>query len=216
MKHNSKLKNISGIYQIRNTVNGKIYIGRTNCFYTRCTHYISNFRFQKSDEINSYLLASMNKYGFVNFEFEIVEKCDVSKTIERESFWINEKGTLNRSIGYNLRNDGFGKIYVNEEIKNKIRNSKLSQWQNPNYRNLMSQRMKESWSPENKKQRILNLRKNDSKKSKFEYYINGSGPYRCYQIKNSKLRNSLLLMWKNKTDKVSFDGSLVERKLKNG
>ena len=59
----------SGVYQIRNTVNGKVYIGSAKHFNKRKSQH---FHYLKTNKHHSQKLQrSYNKYGIQNFVFEI-------------------------------------------------------------------------------------------------------------------------------------------------
>lgn len=79
---------ISGIYQIRNLVNNKIYVGSTVNFEWR--------KFQHFESLNGNchhskkLQHSFNKHREENFIFEIIESIqDKQKLIEREQFYFD-------------------------------------------------------------------------------------------------------------------------------
>lgn len=99
-------ENVSGIYQIKNLVNGKIYIGQSVDIRTRWWQHKSQLRLNK--HINTYLQNSWNKYGEDNFEFSVIEFCEIDKLDEREIYWINKKNTLNPIYGYNANEGGGG------------------------------------------------------------------------------------------------------------
>lgn len=90
----------SGIYQIKNLVNEKIYIGSTNNFKRRKARHFSELR--NNCHKNNYLQRSFNKYNEENFIFEILEYVeDRERLLEREQYWIDKyKPYIN---GYNLR-----------------------------------------------------------------------------------------------------------------
>jgi group I intron endonuclease len=58
----------SGIYQIKNIINGKTYIGQTQNFSTRKSMHFSELR--GGYHHNQHLQNSFNKYGESNFIFE--------------------------------------------------------------------------------------------------------------------------------------------------
>ena len=94
----------SGIYMIRNKINGKVYIGQAQNLNIREYNHIHDLR--KGTHHNKHLQAAWDKYTEQNFEFSIVELCDVDKLNEREKFYINELDTL--KDGYNQTEGGVG------------------------------------------------------------------------------------------------------------
>lgn len=89
------------IYKIVNTLNGKLYIGKTNNPYERKA---SHFREYKNNHENKVLYTAMQKYGASNFEFSIIEKCEDSIWEEREKYWIKYYNSL--EDGYNMIEGG--------------------------------------------------------------------------------------------------------------
>ena len=81
------LKDKCGIYQIRNLLDGKIYIGSSKTLYKRLRRHLNNLRKNKHD--NQHLQNAFNKYGEANFIFEIIEFCNLSEQFEVEQYWIN-------------------------------------------------------------------------------------------------------------------------------
>lgn len=77
----------AGIYRIRNTTNGKIYVGSSQNFEKRRkTHF---YRLGLGTHANPKLQAAYNKYGVDSFVFEIIELCEVETLLEREQFYID-------------------------------------------------------------------------------------------------------------------------------
>ena len=60
----------SGIYQIKNLINGKIYLGQTQDFETRKKHHF--WKLKGNYHYNEHLQSAFNKYGEENFVFEIL------------------------------------------------------------------------------------------------------------------------------------------------
>lgn len=78
---------ISGIYQIRNTVNGKTYIGSAMNIGSRWSTHRHLLRKNKHHSI--YLQREWNKYGEDAFEFSVLEPCSILMLIFREQHYIN-------------------------------------------------------------------------------------------------------------------------------
>ena len=87
----------TGVYQIRNKINNKVYIGSTIMSFTkRLEHHRCLLR--KGTHKNTYLQHAWNKYGEESFEFSILEVVDKCCTLEREQFYID---TLKPSYNIN-------------------------------------------------------------------------------------------------------------------
>ena len=79
----------SGIYQIRNLVNGKRYIGSAQSFRVRWGKHLSDLRCGKHH--SAYLQRSWGTHGSDAFAFEVVETCAASDLIEREQAWLDRE-----------------------------------------------------------------------------------------------------------------------------
>jgi hypothetical protein len=102
-----------GVYQIKNKVNGKVYIGSTvQNFRDRLNIHLSVLRNNKHH--SSHLQKSWNKYGEDNFEFSIVEfieqgRVDFRKyTILREQYYMDLTKCYKREYGYNMNDKASG------------------------------------------------------------------------------------------------------------
>ena len=84
---NKELSGKSGVYQIRNLINGKIYIGSSKNLLTRKTQHFSDLKHNRHG--NSHLQHSYNKYKKDNFIFEIIEFCNSDDRIEIEQYWVD-------------------------------------------------------------------------------------------------------------------------------
>ena len=126
-----KLKKIPGIYQIRNIINNKIYIGSTVNLYDRLHTHKTYLKSNKHH--NKHLQLSFNKYGKENFRFEVIEefkfpneysnKCKNEYIECREQYYIDIFKTTNRKLGYNKRIDATSNsgLKRSEETKEKLR-----------------------------------------------------------------------------------------------
>lgn len=84
-----------GIYAIRNTVNGKIYIGSSKNIENRWVQHCSDLDCRKHH--NRHLQYAWAKYGRESFSFEILEEVNVDWIVRREQYYLD---TLNPE--YNL------------------------------------------------------------------------------------------------------------------
>jgi len=77
----------TGIYQIRNKINKKIYIGSAINIARRWNEHI--FRLGKQKHGNPHLQSVWDKYGQDNFEFTVLEECEKENLIEREQYYLD-------------------------------------------------------------------------------------------------------------------------------
>lgn len=95
---NDKQKfSFSCIYLWTNNINGKVYVGQTQNFYQRMRQYMNQ------NDSHRIIGQAINKYGFDNFDIEILEKDLPLKELNmREQYWMDYYQSYNRSNGYNL------------------------------------------------------------------------------------------------------------------
>ena len=77
----------TGIYQIKNIINDKIYIGSAVNLYKRKIDHFSTL--VKNTHHNNYLQKSYNKYGKDAFTFEVLFTCPKKDLIRLEQYHIN-------------------------------------------------------------------------------------------------------------------------------
>lgn len=117
----------SGIYCIKNIVNGKIYIGQTIDLDKRYKEHLRELK--NNYHFNEHLQKSFIKYGEESFEFIVLEKCDKDKLNDLEMHYIQRFNSLNRNSGYNLRAGGI-KPTLTEESKKKISKTRTERLRN--------------------------------------------------------------------------------------
>lgn len=91
---------IAGVYLIRNTQNGKVYVGQSRNIRQRWTDHRKALR--RSTHPNPHLQASWCKYGEASFEFEVVQQSEVTQLALLEQEWVHKLGSCDREKGYNL------------------------------------------------------------------------------------------------------------------
>lgn len=90
MKPNLKA---SGIYEIRNIVNGKRYIGSAVRLSKRRMRHFGNLR--RGTHKNVILQNAWNKHGPDKFEFNVIEYCSKDMLLEREQHYLDKKSDYN-------------------------------------------------------------------------------------------------------------------------
>lgn len=103
------------IYKITNLVNNKIYIGRTTA---KNAQRRWNEHKSKSKKPRTLIEKALNKYGIINFKFEIIDQTDRQHLPALESDYIIKLNCLSPN-GYNLE------VYqpdrtLTEDAKNRI------------------------------------------------------------------------------------------------
>lgn len=215
MKPNLLLKNKSGIYGIRNTLNNKLYVGKTKCFYKRCHQYLYEIKRQNFNHINSYFLNSINKYGLNNFEFYVIEYIDDLELIsDRELYWIEYYNTTNNKKGYNLRKDSSTSMIVHPETSKKISDRLKKEWKEGK-RNNHSEKLKNSWNNnELRKKNQSEIMSNNLTKYSYNLYdkeMNFIKNIMYNELKDMKLQNVITTIHKKKQNKVLFKGYFIEK-----
>ena len=101
------------IYKITNSLNGKIYIGKT--MKTVAERWQEHCRvYNRRSEEHRPLYAAMNKYGIDSFTIETIEECSDSTINEREQYWIEYFGSFKN--GYNATIGGDGRAYIDYDL----------------------------------------------------------------------------------------------------
>lgn len=89
------------IYKITNTINNKIYIGKSTDSrnHKKISYYGSGLLIGRAIE----------KYGISNFTKEIIDEClNNDELCEREMYWILHYNSTDKSVGYNITSGGDG------------------------------------------------------------------------------------------------------------
>lgn len=98
------------IYIIKNDLNNKVYIGKTNFSITkRWIEHLKDSKRRRNEKRPLY--NAINKYGENHFWIEQLEECSVEKSNEREIYWIDVFDSFKN--GYNATRGGDGKTYLN-------------------------------------------------------------------------------------------------------
>ena len=88
----------SGIYQIRNLVNGKVYVGSAVNLRARMQSHFGELKNNKHN--NRHLQRAYDKYGLDKFVFEVLEYVEKDMLLEREQYYIDTLNVVNE--GYNI------------------------------------------------------------------------------------------------------------------
>ena len=95
------------IYLITNTINDKVYVGKTEeSIEHRFKEHICDSRKERCKDRPLY--RAINKYGVENFKIELIEETDTPEI--REEYWITYYNSYHN--GYNATRGGDGKKYL--------------------------------------------------------------------------------------------------------
>lgn len=116
------------IYQIKNNINGKVYIGSTTDKERRwCQH---EWLLNNNQHPNDHLQRAWNKYGSSNFELSVLETIkDQGKLLDREQYYLDKKDPE-----YNIANDAEAPMLGRHHTdKTRKKMSKSTSQNNPMY-----------------------------------------------------------------------------------
>ena len=159
----------AGVYKITNTINGKIYIGSTQCFSERFKKHV--LRLRNGIHVNAHLQAAYSKYGSESFTFEILEVTEKDIRFDREQFYLDSLNVCNDKVGYNISPTANGMTIIPQCVREKISNAlkgrfieeKKARMADPQYREWFLKRMRSYEKSEHHKEVI---RKNGLKYNK--------------------------------------------------
>ena len=101
------------IYKIYNTINDKLYIGKTvSTLEDRFNQHIRDSKKDRNEKRPLY--NAMNKYGIECFFIELIEECPLEELSKKESYWIGYYNTYEN--GYNATLGGDGTILYDYEL----------------------------------------------------------------------------------------------------
>ncbi|MFX0081744.1 MAG: GIY-YIG nuclease family protein [Candidatus Hodarchaeota archaeon] len=163
------------IYLALNTLNGKIYIGKTEYprnIITRWKEHLKEGRHLKKLRkqnpnkriSDTHLNNAIAKYGD---NVWIVKNVDVAFNSEdltmKENYWIKYYDSMNREKGYNMTEGGAG-AKLREEVKLKISKTIRNKWKEPEYRSPIIKKIQERFKDPEYKRRAIQILKRGSEK----------------------------------------------------
>lgn len=201
MKANIKDKFKWGIYCIKNTVNNKIYVGKSINIYGRIKQHITQLNHKSKDE-NYHLINAWHKYGRKAFTYDILEyleferydensiKLQLEKLAARELYWIQKLNTLDRNIGYNMRLDASTKCLVLDETRERCRNAQIERFKDPKEREKIAIQSRKLWTNESLKRQMARNCAFANRKYRIGKFDKENNLIKIYEIINDiKLEN---------------------------
>lgn len=108
-----------GIYQIKNVINGKKYVGKSKNIVKRLRDHLKYLKTKNNKYENDHFINAFHKYGEENFEASIIAICSEKDLNIYEQWFINIQGCANPEYGYNKTYGGDG-VNPTEETKKKL------------------------------------------------------------------------------------------------
>lgn len=117
-----------GIYKFVNKINNKVYVGQSKQLEIRYLQHKKYYDNKKYETYNTKFYRALRKYGFDNFDYEILEKGNFTKEQlnEKEIYWIKKLDSIEN--GYNILEGGNNSTVPRKlnkkqilEIKNKLK-----------------------------------------------------------------------------------------------
>lgn len=110
----------SGIYQISNSIDARVYIGSSNNLKRRYHRHFSELRCNKHK--NYHLQRFVNKYGIESLNYKVLEYCNESELLQKEIKAVEYFNSLKN--GFNLEYPD--RSYKTLEAKENIRKARLN------------------------------------------------------------------------------------------
>ena len=209
----------AGIYQIKNNINNKRYIGQTiRPVYLRLREHYNQL--ERNNHSNHYLQNAWNKYGRECFSFDVLEYCDINLLNIRECFYIDLYDTQNRDKGYNIEGGGNSRQIILDETRQKISKNhcNVSGKNNPMYNKHHTEEAKQKISAKN-----TGKRRTQDEKIKSSMQRTSTGFYRVYRHNKKTLKQGYACRYQyydnnhqRKTIESTSLFQLRDKVLKNG
>lgn len=130
-----------GIYCIKNSVDGKRYIGQSRDIWKRFNNHINSL--DRGNHRNVHLQRAWNLNGKSSFDFTILKICSVEELDTLESQFISQYNTMDDKFGYNFEGGGNRNKVMSAETRKKISESRKGKnFMSPEYLVKLSERMK--------------------------------------------------------------------------
>lgn len=162
-----------GIYCIRNTINNKVYIGKSINIYNRVKQHVTMLNRKIKTQENQHLINAWHKYGKDAFEYIVLEYININtENLEdclrkRELYWIDKYSSKQK--GYNIRYDSYTNCIVNSLTRKQQSENLKKRWKED--REQMCEYLKNNWK--NKTHEEMEAMKDALSKSRSKYWFRG-------------------------------------------
>lgn len=214
------------IYKVLNTINGKVYIGKTGkTIEERWSKHLGNAgELKRTREANphekkegSHLNNAINKYGPNAF---IVNQVDVAyskeELNEKERYWVKEYDSMNPDKGYNMTEGGEGGKQSPEVIEKMTEiNQEIAR--NPQALENMSKAISEKWQDQNYQKNVSEGVANKWQQVKFRERQLRAKTEGKREIPDRRefLKEILDMNKKDLTTKYDMDGKCINKRIED-
>jgi len=148
-----------GIYKITNP-NGKVYIGQSVDIEKRKKSY-KKLKCKGQHAI----LNSLQKYGFENHFFEVIEECEIDVLDQRERYWQDYYKVLTEGLNCKLTSTATQKQQLSIEVRQKISQNKKGVTFSEKHKKALSESRQGVPRSEETKTKIATAARNRSKET---------------------------------------------------
>lgn len=203
------------IYRFKNILNGKVYIGQTVVPVRKRLIQHMTFSRPWTKCHKTYFHNALNKYGLVNFEFEVIEICATQEELDlREKYWISYYKSNDKKYGYNIEcggKDGRKGMHLTEEHKKKLLIANLGKKHKPETIEKRKATAKSLWENKQFYSQHIEIVKNNLKnywdsvcKKVYQYTLDGE-----YVATWEKCEDVIRFLYKKENDtRKKVNGSL--------
>lgn len=163
------------IYKLTNTINGKIYIGKTVNFKARMKQHKHSFNKKRC----SYFARAVKKHGWINFKCSVLIDDVPEEDLDNlETSYIELLKSTNNKVGYNICSGGEGTSGLVHSDETKRKMSETHRSMRPTYGSVCKEKRTNKWRAKANVNRIeIYLgdwpTKNEAQKAIKYYYDNG-------------------------------------------
>ena len=161
-----------GIYQIKNLVSKKIYVGSSTDIDNRWSVHRKTLR--NGSHHNRYLQRAWNKYGEDSFVFGVIEETTGENLLDREQYWLDTTMCTDRKTGYNLNEfaNGSKGLIQSEDVKETLRQINRGKTHTIESRNKISTGYVTPSDPEKKRLKLIEQNLGDNNPMFGKMWIN--------------------------------------------
>ncbi len=145
----------SGVYLIKNLLNGKVYVGSSVDLQQRWRSHRGELR--EGTHWNKHLQSAWNKYGEESFAFIVVVRCSPWLCMDWEQLYIDELNAVDSRYGYNINRMSNSSLGFKHSEEQRAKRGELMRrrYEDPEERKRTGEHSKAAWADEESRERRL-------------------------------------------------------------